>query len=38
MRYATEKLNVPPGFVASLVSVAVGTLVSKVTRFVCFAL
>jgi len=26
VRYATEKLNVPPGFVASLVSVAVDTL------------
>lgn len=28
VRYGTEKLNVPPGFIASLVSVAVDTLVS----------
>ena len=27
VRYATEKLNCPPGFVATLVSVAVDTLV-----------
>ena len=30
VRYATEKLNAPPGFVATLVSVAVDTLVSRV--------
>ena len=29
VRYATEKLNAPPGLVASLVSVAVDTLVGS---------
>ena len=36
VRYGTEKLNMPPGFIASLVSVAVDTLVSgfkHCTRF-----
>ena len=28
VRFGTEKLNMPPGFIASLVSVAVDTLVS----------
>ena len=29
VRFGTEKLNVPPGFIASLVTVAVNSLVSS---------
>ena len=31
VRFGTEKLNVPPGFIASLVTVAVDILVSNLT-------
>lgn len=35
VRFGTEKLNVPPGFIASLVTVAVNTLVSNLTIAQC---
>ena len=38
VRYGTEKLNMPPGFIASLVSVAVDTLVSGFKHCTCFRL